>query len=183
MTNNGKNIRTTEEHKSNFKLNESLSDSKLWEYDNMIKEIKDIESPILEHHVQIITKAKENPQSELKPVSILISNRFYYYLFLLPPFILSLIFLKFAFVDNIWKKMAYLGSFVLILGLYVIFKFTYFMLIGIPSKMKNKKIRITYFLILLSLTSYAYYSRFYSSSSKLNYTLDTYYKFNSPYDS
>ena len=89
---------------------------------------------------------------------------------------------KYALANDVWRKMAYVGSFGLIGLLYTIFTFVWFMSISLPSKFKNSKARGVYFLVVFGISFFIYWSRFYTSADKLKWTMDSYFSHNSPYD-
>ena len=84
--------------------------------------------------------------------------------------------------ENIWKKMASLGSIAVTFVFFLIFNILGLICLTVPMKLKNKKCRAVYVILLVSWSAYFYYNRFYTSASKTRWTLDSYYLHNAPYD-
>jgi hypothetical protein len=109
--------------------------------------------------------------------------RVYYYIFLFIPLFFMLLLVKYAFEDDIWKKMAYLGSFAAIPVVYGLWKYLFFVFVKVPSKIKKLLWRRVYFMTIIGVSLYVYITRFHNSANKLYWTLDTYYQHNKPLDS
>jgi hypothetical protein len=124
----------------------------------------------------------EDLEKELRDLFIA-NYRIYYYVFLFSSVFFYVLTLKYTVDIHIWKKIMSCALIVYISVFYYLWTFLDFLFFGITKKMSHGRTRTIYTIVVLCFLYYAFYSRIQTSSSKLNWTLDTYYNHRKPYDS